>query len=119
MALKESVELSKTASDKLADKATYWSSVLKDWKASGLKQKIFCEKRAISYSQLGHWRTRLNRMQPSSQAQFIPVQLSKENPCSSGNLEVKLPTGVSLSIPSHYPEAMLSQVLTLLEVKAC
>ena len=119
MALKESMEVSDTVDDKPVDKATYWLSVLKEWKHSGLKQQVFCEKRAISYTQFGYWRARLNRTKKSSKATLIPVQFSEESKLSRGNLEVRLSKGVTLSIPGHYPEATLNYVLRLLEGKPC
>lgn len=49
---------------------------IREWQASGLNQKAFCERFSVSYSNFHYWYKRFRDADPSGSAGFIPLQIS-------------------------------------------
>jgi len=53
-------------------KDEYWQRQVNDWKASGLKQKQFCQNRSIALSTFCYWKSKIQRIEPTT-PHFYPL----------------------------------------------
>jgi len=117
-----------------AEKQTYWRSVLRRQKRSGLSVRQFCAEHRLSQASFYSWRRKMagrdqagirpeRKGQKRSQAQtvtkpdektavFIPVRLGAT---ASGVLEVVHPRGHVVRVPAVFDENSLRQVLNVLD----
>jgi hypothetical protein len=120
-------------------KERFWRRTLKDWRRSRLSVREFCDWQTLSEASFYAWRRELaqrDRSAPArgaqtvnsptspslSAAQFLPVQVVADAVLDSGAsrcLEVQLPTGVQLRIPSGFDRRTLADVLAVLETRPC
>lgn len=110
------------------DKATYWQSVLENWKSSCLSINKFCQTYNLKVNQFRYWQQRLTdtskqqKMNPTdSDLTFTPVNVelvTASNPAApSVPLELITPKGYCLKIFSDFDEKSLTQVLRILGAK--
>ncbi len=91
-------------------RAKEWKPHLDAWKASGLTQKEFCDQNDLKIDQFKSWRKRYLKAGKST-ASFQPVKVSSESPRSANMIQVALPSGVRMSIPSNIDSDLLSLLL--------
>ena len=120
------------------DKERTWRRRVRDWRRSGLSVREFCDWQALSEPSFYAWRRELaqrnrertaRRALPKSAsegrtpaARFLPVQVVPDAVLDSGAgscLEVHLPTGVRLRIPTGFDRQTLADVLAALETRPC
>ncbi len=118
------------------EKERSWRRAFRDWRRSELSVREFCDWRSLSEASFYAWRRELAKRDregvsrggrtangPSMKAgQFLPVQIVADAALDSGAdrcLEVHLPTGVRLRIPSGFDRQTLADVLSALERRAC
>ena len=122
---------------KRAERARLWAKHMRGWKTSGLTQRAYCEREAISYDVFKHWRQRLrgDRDQSESPARFVPVSVQSEaapRPRAqvalgedrvgrgvSRGVEVRLASGRSVVLDGAFDEVELGRLIRLLEVLPC
>ena len=116
------------------DKERTWRKRLRDWRRSGLSVREFCEWHALSEPSFYAWRRELaqrdrervaRRAQRqsgfdggASTARFVSVQVVPDAPLEEGAnrcLEIQLPRGVRLRVPSGFDRQALADVLAALE----
>jgi transposase len=95
-----------------------WSKRVERWQRSGLSAEEFGAREGLKPKQLGWWRWRLRSSPPASapEVQFLPVHVvdSSGPPAGSGTtLEVALPNGRVIRVPSGFDAAMLERVLSI------
>lgn len=90
-----------------------WYSLLKEWESSGLTQEEFCKAKGVSISRFSHWRTKgieSGLFKPArvfkketAKPLFSSIDLSSLNSekASKSMLELHLPHGIILKIPTH------------------
>jgi hypothetical protein len=113
--------------------------MLREWRRSGLSVRDFCDWQGLSEPSFYSWRRELakrdgesvvgapraanGRARPTTaDGRFLPVQVVADAALESGAdrcLEVQLPTGVRLLIPSGFDRQTLADVLAALEARAC
>lgn len=90
--------------------AKEWKPHLEAWKASGLTQKEFCDRNDLKIDQFKSWRKRYlkaARLNPS----LKPICVSSEMPRLANAIQVALPSGVRMSIPTNMDSALLKLLL--------
>ena len=118
------------------EKERGWRRAFKDWRRSGLSVREFCDWRSLSEASFYAWRRELairdregeaRRASPvngpgTNRPQFLPVHVVADAALPSGAsrfLEVRLPSGVRLRIPSGFDRQTLTDVLATLEARPC
>ncbi len=121
-------------------KERYWRRMVWRWERSRLSVREFCDWQSLSESLFYAWRRELAKRDRENQStrrdgpatigsndtatppQFVPVRVvadgqavSRLNSC----LEVQLPTGVQLRVPTGFDRQTLADVLWALEARPC
>ena len=100
-----------------------WVEINKDWEASGLPQKVFCEQRGVSYGSFIHHRSRLSAEEknqvPSTQGALVPIAKLSPSPGKNLTYDIEFPSGIKLSVSDHFELSSLEQLLHLLEIRRC
>ena len=78
-------------------KAAFWRRHLAAWRDSGLSQAAYCRRQDISLSSFGYWRGKRDAV-PASPA-LLPLVVSPV-PSSMDRIEVTLPNGLQVRLPS-------------------
>ena len=116
----------------------HWADVVTQWRASGLSQKEFCQRRGISDRALNNWlykspyRERVARILAArSQGdlatetpRFLPVAVlgTTEAPPSQAAcapIEVVLPSGPRIAVTPGFDAETLRRVVAALEARSC
>ena len=116
----------------------HWADVVSQWRASGLSQKEFCQRRDISDRALNNWlykspyRERVARIlaarsQTKLDAEaprFLPVAvLSAPTDTDShpgcATIEVVLPSGPRIAVMPGFDAETLRRVVAVLEARTC
>ena len=96
-----------------------WRKRLARWKASGLKVGAFCEREGVTPTAFAHWRkeirTRDARRAEAAEPLFVPVRVAP----APVPLEVGLPGGCVIRVPTAFDPAHLWAVVAALEGPAC
>ena len=102
-----------------ADKASYWQQVMDEWERSDLNQQAFCESKSISFARFGYWRGRLKRGKKQPTQQMVPLKVMGANTPPSQCIQIKLPTGIQISIPDGCSEQSMQSILKLVGLQSC
>jgi transposase-like protein len=96
---------------------TFWREVVAGHRKSGLSVRAFCRQRGLSEPNFYAWRRTLDerdrttRVQP---AKFVPVEVVSEP-----MVEVVLPRGVVVRLPSSSEPTAIARLVTALESASC
>lgn len=84
--------MSRTADPELV---AAWRETLRQFEASGLSQRAFCEAEDLSLSTFGYWRRKLEGTREPQEVRFYPLEFLQGGREGEGvNLVVELPGGV-------------------------
>ena len=99
----------------------YWRGVIREWLASGVSQRGFCEDRGMSFSTFCYWRRRLREEGGSeSSSHFIPVEVSSPVRLTGPSAyEVCLESGIRIRVPSDFEGDALLRLIGLLQGDRC
>ena len=116
-------------------KERLWRRLVKQWQRSRLSVREFCDWQGASEASFYAWRRELAIRDRERAAQgetsvhdhvnvrqFLPVQVVADVACGRGTgdcLEVRLPSGVQLRIPSGFDRQTLTDVLSALGSGPC
>jgi hypothetical protein len=78
------------------NKQAHWEGIIKAWKDSGKKQKVFCEENEINYTTFGYWMKRIK----SINNPFTPIKVLTPNRPDQVLYKIETPIGVRVYIPS-------------------
>jgi hypothetical protein len=97
----------------------YWRQALADWKNSGESIQAYCRARGFSPGNYYTWRRRLAQLdgtQPTSapSASFVPLRV-----IADAVLEVVLPTGVMVRVPTGADAAAVAKLVAALGNASC
>ena len=97
-------------------KEQQWRRWLKEWQASGLSVRAFCERQRLSEPSFYAWRRKLATCD-ARRPVFVPVQISADEEGLTGDssLEVVLAGGRRVRVPAGFDAATLRQLLAVLE----
>jgi hypothetical protein len=120
---------------KRAESRQLWAERIAGWKASGLKQRAFCERESLSYKSFLWWRRRLREQSRETglvrvvtrmpvaagaarEAKPSPAVAFAEAGVISRSVEIRLHGGRSLVLRG-VNEAQLSRLMRLVEALPC
>ncbi|HEY4340274.1 MAG TPA: hypothetical protein VGM97_10050 [Steroidobacteraceae bacterium] len=112
-------------------KERFWRRTLQEWRRSGLSVREFCDWQSLSEASLYAWRRELAkrdgeavprgappaRNRSTARSPFVPVHVvadAASDSRASDLLELHLPTGVRLRVPSGFDRQTLTDVLNAL-----
>lgn len=78
-------------------KSSFWTDHIESWQVSGLTQREYCQRQAISLASFGYWRGKLRRAAASTGTGLVPMALASA--ADDASLEVILPNHLSIKIP--------------------
>ena len=83
----------------MVSRSEFWKDHLAGWRSSGLTQRAYCHRHALSLASFGYWRRVLSRrrLAPSSLA-LVPIVVSEPEPVIE-TIEVGLPNGLEVQLP--------------------
>jgi len=101
------------------ERVGFWNRHIEGWRASGLSQRAYCEREAISVSTL-QWRLRKSRaVQRPITPSFVPVEVAVPERACPDPIEVVLLSGRRLRLTAPRSETELARLVRLLEVLPC
>ena len=111
-------------------KEQFWRDTFQRHKQSGLSIREFCDRESLKAWTFSWWRRELTKRdrerQPpkpklESKSPFIPVQVvpDPKQAQSSSAIEIVLPAGPTLRVPSGFDVQVLTGVLDVLESRSC
>jgi hypothetical protein len=98
-----------------ARKEQQWRRWIREWQASGLTVRIFCDRRGLEEHRFYAWRRELAR-RSAGIVSFVPVRIVPDDvSAAAGALEVVLPRGRTLRVAPGFHAPTLRQLLAVLE----
>lgn len=116
----------------------HWADVVTQWRASGLSQKEFCQRRGISDRALNNWlykspyRERVARILAArsqgdlatESPRFLPVTVlgtteATPSQTASATIEVVLPGGPRIAVTPGFDAETLRRVVAVSEARSC
>src|SRR5271168_4096582 len=96
-------------------KEQQWRRWIREWRASGLSVREYCEWRGLAEARFYAWRRTLEQRLAKSAA-FLPVRVVADEPQSPGGaVELVLAGGRLVRVAPGFDAATLRQLLTVLE----
>ena len=96
-------------------KERQWRRWLREWRASRLSVREFCERRGLAEQRFYAWRRELDR-RAGARTAFVPVEVvAAAAPDPIAALELVLSGGRTLRIAPGFDAATLRQLLAVLE----
>ena len=116
----------------------HWADVVSEWRASGLSQKEFCQRRGISDRALNNWlykspyRERVARILTARSQEdlvtepprFVPVAvlgatMAIYSQAAAAAIEIVLPNGPRIAVAPGFDAETLRRVVAALEARPC
>ena len=116
----------------------HWADVVSEWRASGLSQKEFCQRRGISDRALNNWlykspyRERVARILTARSQEdlvtepprFVPVAvlgatMAIYSQAAAAAIEIVLPNGPRIAVTPGFDAETLRRVVAALEARPC
>jgi hypothetical protein len=72
-------------------KSKVWSKRVRSFEASGLSQRLWCERRGISTSSFSYWRQRLAETKPATA--LVPIVVANENTPAAVDAAIEFEVG--------------------------
>lgn len=102
-------------------KERYWRRIVRGQAASGLSVRAWCRKHGEKDAAFYWWRRELARRDAeNSEPTFVPVRVTGDMATDTGGgIEILLAGGRRVRVRGRVDRQMLSDVLTVLEGRAC
>jgi len=94
----------------MKERRDYMSTLVRQWRESGLTRNEFCQQHGVTLSKFGYWIARFKEDQSDGGGRFIPMGCS--GPSGHAVLSVIYPNGVRLEVPSA-DLGLLSRLIAL------
>jgi len=94
------------------EKISFWGKHLEACKVSGLSQKKYCEKNAISYWNFKTWYSKLKTELVSEQNKFIKIKSGGTDMAYSGKIELIFPNNIKIIVEESIPENSLKNIFS-------
>ena len=96
-------------------KERQWRRWIREWQASGLTVRDFCDRHGLDEHRFYAWRRELGRRDAEA-SPFMPVRIvSGDVPAAGRPLEVVLPGGRTVRVAPGFDGPTLRQLLAVLE----
>ena len=100
------------------EKREYWLSQIKQWEASKLSQRVYCQQTAINYSTFVYWKSNLTaKSTDKRKTNVAPIKIissNTSNPETPRSIQVKLVTGHVVYIPTTMDTKEIATLIHLL-----
>jgi hypothetical protein len=98
-----------------------WRELLRQWRASGLSARAFCDRRRVPESQFWWWKRRLGEQVEAGRPKpaFVPVSIVGAARAPGAAIDIKLTNGHRLRVRAGCDRRLLADVLAALEGKPC
>lgn len=97
-----------------------WKAIFDEWKASGMRQQQFCETKGIKLHTFSYWRSQLvEKKKQISSFHAVNVKSTSKALSVTQPVSLRLPNGISLTIPATADKVLLKNLFELLDIKAC
>lgn len=100
----------------MSDTRQRWAERFARYHVSGQTVAAFCADEGVSTPSFYLWKRKLAGSSPS--APLVPIQLTSP-PGLSNTLELVLPSGIRLRLPSDYSPEQLARLISILEARSC
>jgi hypothetical protein len=108
------------------ERSRRWTSLVSEWRASGVSQAAFCRERGLNANSFNFWKLRMLRQRPGTRrargaleattgagaSAFIPVRIAAPVACA---LDVCLRSGHTIRIAADFDETVLRRLIRVLE----
>jgi len=101
------------------ERAGFWNRHIDGWKSSGLSQRAYCEREAISVSLATPSAAKRRAADRPDTMRFVPVGVGAAPASCEGPIEVVLLSGRRLRLSAPRNETALARLVRLLEVLPC
>ena len=99
-------------------KEQLWRQRLRQWRASGLTIRAFCDRHGLAEPSFYAWRRELERRRPAPA--FVPVRVvPDEGPAPTSTIELVLPGNRTVRLSPGFDTGTLRQLLAVLEGTPC
>lgn len=110
----------KTATKQTSEeKREYWRQRMDEYKTSGLSQQAYCKKEGLCFSTLSYWRWKLNKEKDIQSPGFLEAKLSKEASHHQTIVQLILPNGTKVGIPTQAGKELIVHVISEVGGFAC
>ena len=98
----------------------FWEMHVRNWKASKMSQRAYCNQEKIKYTTFAYWRRVFSTEQIHSKKSFIPLKVISENlsppSVTRPAIQVTLMNGMIISIPSGFT---MDEIASLISHLGC
>jgi len=84
--------------------------LIKDYEQSGHSQTQFCSEKQLSKSTFYYWLTKYRKLSSSPSDEFIPIQITETDSCSS--CRIILPNGVQIHLNGSKESNLILNILS-------
>lgn len=103
-----------------AVKAELWQRIIREQADSGIGVRAWCHKHRVREAGFYWWRRALRGREVSGQMQFVPVRVTEEDgERGESYIAIVLAGGRQIRIHGHVDRQVLSDVLAVVEGRAC
>jgi hypothetical protein len=107
------------------ERVAFWRDHWQAWAESGLSQRVYCARHALSYAAFGYWRNRVHAAPAVPTPAFVPVVIAPPEtevpapPSDGAGIEIRLAHGRTIRVAADFDEAVLARVIRVLEQVPC
>lgn len=103
-----------------SEREQFWRQLIREQEQGGISIKAFCQSRGVSQPAYFVWRKKLARgKQTNAPSAFVPVHVVPDTPVQPGGIEIVLSRGRRVRVEPSFDRQLLSDVLSVLEERAC
>lgn len=94
----------------------FWQHHINQWQECGSSKMAYCREYQLSYHQMVYWCSKRDGLSKhdGGKGSFIPVSVSSPVAAGSGQLSVRLPSGISIEGIDESTLGMLTQLVRCL-----
>jgi len=97
-----------------------WRRYTEEWETSKEPQKIFCERRGLSYTSFIYWRMKFSKENsPKPAKQFARIQVPTSTTSPNTPIKLSLPNGIVAIIANGTSKELMEDIFEVLGVKLC
>jgi transposase len=109
-----------SSTKRCSEREQFWRRLIRQHERSGDSIKAFCQSQGVSQPAYFAWRKKLALgKRTNTQPDFVAVQLAPNTPVPASGIEIVLNGGRRVRVEPGFDQQLLSDVLRVLEKRAC
>ncbi len=100
-----------------AVKLQHWTKQIREWEASGVSQRAYCEREGLKFAAFDYWRRQVRsnsaaakpELNPTERLTLVPVRVTSKQ--YEGEITLRSPGGWQLSMPASLDSQWLAAFL--------